>query len=63
MSEKNICYADRFQKQLRPVSLVPPAGGMKFLLDFFPKKSRVQGRVLPPTAQVRVQGRALPLPA
>ena len=40
---------------------VPPAGGMKFLLDFFTKKSRVQGRALPLAAQARVQGRALPL--
>ncbi len=36
---------------------------MKFLLDFFSKKSRVQGRALPLPAQGRVQGRALPLPA
>ncbi len=45
------------------VPSVPPAGGMKFLLDFFTKKSRVQGRALPLTAEVRVQGRALPLTA
>ncbi len=38
------------------VPSVPPAGGMKFLLDFFTKKSRVQGRALPLTAEVRVQG-------
>ncbi|NBH76906.1 hypothetical protein D3Z52_01645 [Clostridiaceae bacterium] len=34
---------------------VPPAGGMKFLLDFFTKKSRVQGRALPRAERVWVQ--------
>ncbi len=29
----------------------PAAAVMKFLLDFFTKKSRVQGRALPPSAQ------------
>ena len=36
---------------------------LKFLLDFFTKKSRVQGGALPLPAQGRVQGSVLPLPA
>ncbi len=41
----------------------PAAAGLKFLLDFFTKKSRVQGSALSLPAQGRVQGSALPLPA
>ncbi|NBH80218.1 hypothetical protein D3Z52_19070 [Clostridiaceae bacterium] len=39
---------------------LPPAGVIKFLLDFFPKKSRVQGRALPQPAQGRKPFRAPP---
>ncbi|RKJ82003.1 hypothetical protein D7X33_02765 [Butyricicoccus sp. 1XD8-22] len=51
----------------RCVFFVPPAGVIKFLLDFFPKKSRVQpvGHY-PYSRAVRGSiecGRALPLPA
>ena len=49
-------------KQMEP-RLFPAAAEIKFLLDFFTKKSRVQGRALPLPAQGRVQGGVLPLPA
>ncbi|RKJ78148.1 hypothetical protein D7X33_10520 [Butyricicoccus sp. 1XD8-22] len=45
--------------------MAPPAGGMKFLLDFFPKKSRESRGQSPlaPPAQGRAQGKPRTLPA